>query len=149
MPRGERRIGVYVYLEPEVAEALRRLAQAHRLPLSQVAARLLKEAMQREADTSTATLFLPAVQQTIRQEVGRMSHRLAHLLARTALEAATARRLLYHHMAYPTAPLPDSHLKEIHNQAWQLSVERLRQPLAELAAILEAAGAAANGEAGR
>lgn len=54
-----------------------------------------------------------------------MSNRLAHLLARTALEAATTRRLLHVHLY--RGQLSEHEAKALHQEAWTRSVRSLTQ----------------------
>jgi hypothetical protein len=62
-----------------------------------------------------------------------MSDRLAHLLARTALEAATARRLVFQLLAHSLTPAEAPRLNQA---AWTGSVDALRKPAQGLRELL-------------
>ena len=74
-----------------------------------------------------------AVQGVVKREVGRMSDRLAHLLARTALEAATARRLVFQLL---TRHLTPEEARRLNQAAWTGSVDSLRKPAQGLRELL-------------
>lgn len=115
--------------------ALREVAAAHKLTMSQVAAEILERGLRERAETAGLGLLGPAVEAVIKREVGRMSDRLAHLLARTALEAATARRLIFQILV---RELNIDEAKHLNQAAWTSSVDTLRKPAQGLNEILGA-----------
>ena len=131
------KVRIAVHLSPETFQALKAMAQAHRPPVGRMAAHKLEQAVQEQQDDVAVSLFLPAVEAAIRREVARAANRLAHLLARSALEVSTVRRLLYHELLQSGMDRGQARL--LHDQLWYQSVQRLKQPLAEVEEILAAA----------
>ncbi len=131
-----RKVRVISYLKPETFRALRTMAQTHGLSVGRFAAHKLQHAVEEGQDDLAVTLFLPAVEAAIRREVARAANRLANLLARTALEVSTVRRLLYHELLH--SGMDRAQARSLHDQLWYLSVQRLKQPLAEVEEILAA-----------
>lgn len=130
------KVKVFLRLTPEAFRALEAMAHARGLSRGRLAAHLLEQAIEQQQDDAAVTLFLPAVEAAIRREVARAANRLAHLLARTALEVSTVRRLLYHELLH--SGMDRAQARSLHDQLWYQSVQRLKQPLAEVEEILSA-----------
>lgn len=131
-----RKVQLSIYLKPDVYSALRARAKAHGLSPGRTATLLVEQGVEEERDGLAVTLFLPAVEAAIRREVARAANRLAHLLARTALEVSTVRRLLYHELLHSGMDLAQA--RALHDQLWYQSLQRLKHPLAEVEEILAA-----------
>ncbi len=112
---------------------LRDLAAAHQLTVSRVAADILERGLKERAETAGFGLLGPAVEGAVKREVGRMSDRLAHLIARTALESATARRLVFQLLV---RQLTTDEARRLNHAAWTGSVDSLRKPAEGLREIL-------------
>jgi hypothetical protein len=93
--------------------------------VSQVAAEILERGLKEQAETAGLGLLGPALESVVKRQVGRMSDRLAHLVARTALEAATTRRLVFQLLA---RHLTTEEARRLNQAAWTGSVDSLRKP---------------------
>ena len=124
---------VTTWVGRDVLRSLRDVAAAHHLTVSQVAAEILERGLKQRAETAGLGLLGPAVEAAIKREVGRMSDRLAHLLARTALESATTRRLVFQILA---RQLTTEEARRLNQAAWTSSVDSLRKPAEGLREIL-------------
>jgi hypothetical protein len=124
---------VTTWVGRDVLRSLRDLAAAHHLTVSQVAAEILERGLREQAETAGLGLLGPAVQGAVKREVGRMSDRLAHLLARTALESATARRLVFQLL---TRYLTPEEARRLNQADWTGSVDSLRKPAQGLRELL-------------
>ena len=82
-PRNPRAVAkktkVTTWVSRDALRALRDVAAAHRLTVSQVAAEILERGLKERAETAGLGLLGPAVEGVVKREVGRMSDRLAHL----------------------------------------------------------------------
>ena len=123
-----------VWVDPKARQTLCNLAAAQRLSVSKVAAAYLERAVSDHAETVGAELVVPAVEAAVRREVAGMSDRLARLQARTALESATARRLLFN-LLLESGYRPDE-ARSLNDAAWQKSVESLKRPLEAIHELL-------------
>ncbi len=126
---------VTTWVTRDAYQALREVATVHNLTISQVAAEILDRGLRERAETAGLGLLGPAVEAVIKREVCRMSDRLAHLLARTALESATARRLIFQLLV---RQLTLEEAKHLNQAAWTSSVDTLRKPAQGLNEILAA-----------
>ena len=108
--------------------------QRRNVSASAVAAAYLERAVNDHAETVGAELVVPAVEAAVRREVAGMSDRLAQLQARTALESATARRLLFN-LLLESGYRPDE-ARGLNDAAWQKSVESLKRPLEAIHELL-------------
>lgn len=122
-----KRIKVTGWLDPETARAVRDLAAAHQLTLSEIIAALLKQAVRDHAAEAGANLLVAELRRAIRSETRAAANRLANLLARTSLEAAAARRELFN-LLIRLSDAPTA--RAIHDGAWKAAVDSLRQPIA-------------------
>ncbi len=130
---------VTTWITGHALRSLRDLAAAHQLTVSQVAADILERGLKERAETAGLGLLGPAVEGAVKREVGRMSDRLAHLIARTALESATARRLVFQLLI---RQLTTDEARRLNQSAWTGSVDALRKPAEGLQEILGARGSA-------
>jgi hypothetical protein len=124
---------VTTWVGRDVLRSLRDVAAAHHLTVSQVAAEILERGLKQRAETAGLGLLGPAVETAIKRAVGRMSDRLAHLLARTALESASARRLVFQILV---RQLTTEEARHLNQAAWTSSVDSLRKPAEGLREIL-------------
>jgi hypothetical protein len=114
-----------VWVEPEVANALRALAGSHRLSMSETAARYLRVAVQEKAEHAGVELVVPALEAAIDRASRRTADRLANLLARTALESAASRRMVFQVLVEEFGV---DGAKEISGSSWNSSVDSLKKP---------------------
>jgi hypothetical protein len=96
-------------------------------------AEILERGLKERAETAGLGLLGPAVEAAMKREVGRMSDRLAHLLARAALESASTRRLVFQILA---RQLTAEDARRLNQAAWTSSVDSLRKPAEGLREIL-------------
>lgn len=85
----------------------------------------------------------PQIERRVASEVGQMSDRLAHLLARTALEATAGRELL---RSFAGAVMTDGNpankeaaeqaVNQWRDRAWKRAAQDLRKPSAELRELI-------------
>ncbi|AFZ69425.1 hypothetical protein Deipe_4034 (plasmid) [Deinococcus peraridilitoris DSM 19664] len=125
------------YVEPDVFDALNRLATARRVSVSSVASELLEKAVKSEVEFAGESLLMPVVEEVIRTEFKRGFDRLARLLVRNGLESGTSRRLLVYFMSswFENEQL----VQGVSDQYWKKTVEALRTPLQELPELVEVA----------
>ncbi len=124
---------VTTWITRDALRGLRDLAAAHQLTISRVAADVLERGLKERAETAGLGLLGPAVEGAVKREVGRMSDRLAHLIARAALESATARRLVFQLLV---RQLTTEEARRLNQAAWTGSVDSLRKPAEGLREIL-------------
>ncbi len=124
---------VTTWVSRDALRVLRDVAAAHKLTVSQVAADILERGLQERAETAGLGLLGPAVEGVVKREVGRMSDRLAHLIARTALESATTRRLVFQFLA---RQLSVEEARRLNQAAWTSAVDSLRKPAEGLKELL-------------
>jgi hypothetical protein len=124
---------VTTWITRDALRSLRDLAATHKLTVSRVAADVLERGLNERAETAGLGLLGPAVEGVVRREVSRMSDRLAHLIARTALESATARRLVFQLLV---RQLTTDEARRLNQAAWTGSVDSLRKPVEGLREIL-------------
>ena len=124
---------VTTWVGRDVLRSLRDVAAAHHLTVSRVAAEILERGLKERAETAGLGLLGPAVQGVVKREVGRMSDRLAHLLARTALESATTRQLVFQLLV---RSLTAEEARRLNQAAWTNSVDSLRKPAQGLQELL-------------
>ena len=123
-----------IWVDESTDQRVRDLAAMHNLTLSETAGSYLESAIQAKAETLGMDLLTPIIEAAVRREVGRMSERLARLLARTALEAASTRRIVYNQLIRQGVDAETA--KAINDQSWQRSVESLSKPLAAIDELL-------------
>jgi len=125
-----------LWLDAETDRALRDLAAAHHVTVSEAGAELLRRALKDRAASLGVDLLLTEVRRAVRGEVRALGNRLAHLLARTAVESIAGRRELYNLLA---RLLDAQTARAIHEGSWKASVDSLRHPLEELRQALSPA----------
>ena len=114
-----------IWVDPTVHKAVTSLAAAHHLSVSQVAANLLANAVDQHANTAGTQTIIPALEAAIDRAFRKNTDRIANLLARTGLEAASTRRMIYQQLHQS---LGDETAKRISSSAWNASVESLKKP---------------------
>ena len=125
-----------IWVDESTDQRVRDLAAMHNLTLSETAGSYLEQAIRAKAETLGMDLLTPIIEAAVRREVGRMSERLARLLARTALEAASTRRIVYNQLIRQGVDAETA--KAINDQSWQRSVESLNKPLAAVDELIRA-----------
>jgi hypothetical protein len=90
-----------------VKSELQRLAEQDRLSLSTTAGALLTQAVRQNLHEQHATLLQPIIEQAIRDQVSRMSTRLALLLVRVAFDVGQTRRLVTNILGRSPGVSPD------------------------------------------
>ena len=123
-----------LWIEPKSRKTLCDLAASRNLSVSKVAAAYLERAVNDHAESVGAELVVPAVEAAVRREVAGMSDRLARLQARTALESATARRLLFNLLL--ASGYESGEARGLNDAAWQKAVESLKRPLEAIQEVL-------------
>lgn len=128
---------VTFWLQPHLAKVLRDRAALSGQTLSETAAEFVAKALEAQAQEAEAGVLMPAVRDTIRREFGAVYRQLETLLARSALEGGTGRRLILqllgHHLGQTAA-------QEFNSRAWGQAVENLKRPLEGLRSALEVSG---------
>jgi hypothetical protein len=128
------KVKITAWVDERTAGVLRALAAQDEISVSEATAQTLQKAVEDRAAEGVGTeLLLPAVRGAVRREVARMGDRLAHLMARSALEGATGRRLLFQLLAEEIGP-EEANLRN--RSAWTASVESLKKPAEGLREIL-------------
>lgn len=126
-----------LWIDPKSRKTLCDLAASRNLSVSKVAAAYLEQAVNDHAEAVGAELVVPAVEAAVRREVAGMSDRLARLQARTALESATARRLVFNLLL--VSGYGPQEARGLNDAAWQKAVESLKRPLEAIHELLDAA----------
>lgn len=122
------------WVDERTVGVLRARAAQHEISMSEVVAQTLQNAVRDEAAEGVGTeLLLPAVRSAVRREVAKMSDRLSHLMARSALESAADRRALYQILV---KEFGQEQAAEINRLSWTQSVESLKKPAEGLREIL-------------
>lgn len=128
------KVKVTTYVDEETAGILRARAAQNEVSMSEACSRTLQAAVKDEAAEGVGTeLLLPAVRAAVRREVGRMSDRLSHLMARSALESAADRRALFQVLV---AEFGEEEARNINRQAWMQSVQAMKKPSEGLREVL-------------
>ena len=133
MAYAQRKKRVTLWVHPTEAQRLEQLAKVSGTTLSQMGAELLTRALA-DGDTLYAAQAQRAIEGVIREEIQSFSERYAHLLARTALEAATTRRMLLNDLSSRVGSEAALSLNE---RSWQGSVESLKKPSEGVRSLLE------------
>jgi len=124
---------VTIWLEDTALKIVDEKAQANKVSRSAVVSEYLTRALKDGAEESGLELIVPSLKEALRKEVKGMSDRLAHLLVRAALEAATTRSLLYNEVVHRAGA---EAAKATHKSAYTASVERLKKPSKGLLELL-------------
>jgi hypothetical protein len=122
-----------IWVESPTAEAIEQLATAQRLSVSQISAALLTKALQDHAESAGLDLLLPALQETIKKEVFRMSDRLANLMVRTALESSATRATLMYDL---NERYEKPWMSDVKKTSWKQAVDELQRPVEGLRELL-------------
>ena len=127
---------ITLWVEPNTRKTLCHLAASQKVSVSKVAASYLEHAVSNHAESVGAELVVPAVEAAVRREVAARSDRLARLQARTALESATARRLVFNLLLVSGYGAGEA--RSLNDAAWQKAVESLKRPLEAIQELLGA-----------
>lgn len=128
------KVKITTWVDEQTAGVLRARSAQHEVSVSETVAETLRNAVRdRVAEGVGTELLLPAVRGAVRREVARMSDRLAHLMARSALESAAGRRALYQLLV---SEFGREEATEINRMAWTGSVEGLKKPAEGLREII-------------
>jgi hypothetical protein len=128
------KIKLTVWVNEPTGKLIRSISAANSISISQVAAEYLESAMQEKSQYLGTELVVPAVEAAINREIGHMAQRLSRLLARTALESATTRRIAYNVLL--RQGVNPSEAKLVNDEAWQRAITSLKSPLVEINEIL-------------
>ena len=146
------KVKITTWVDEETAGVIRGLAAQNEVTVSELCALMLKRGVEEHAAGGVGVeVLLPAVKGAVRREVAAMADRLARLLARSALEGAASRRLVYQLLVEELGP---ERAREANEGAWRGSVESLKRPARGLREVLDGVaeggrdGAADAGRAG-
>ena len=139
------KVKVTTWVDEKTVGVLRGLAAQNGVSMSELCAQMLKASVADRGQEVGVELLLPAIRGSVRHEVGKMSDRLANLMARGAYEGAAARRLVFQLL---TEELGEQDANARNRAAWKSSVESLRKPVEGLREILEGASPEAATEDG-
>lgn len=114
-----------LWVEAETVKSLRAMAGANKVTLSQVAAKYLELAVSEKAETAGTELVVPALEAAINRASKQLGDRLSTLLVRTALEAASGRRIGYQLLV---KQLGQDEARDLVEAAWTSSVDSLKKP---------------------
>lgn len=123
---------VTVWIDDAALKRLDKKAQTNNISRSAVVSEYLTLALKDQAEESGLELIVPALKESLRKEVKGMSDRLAHLLVRAALEAATTRSLVYNEVVHRAG----TEAAKATHEAYTASVERLKKPSRGLLELL-------------
>jgi len=129
-----RRTKFTTWLDAETACGVRDLAATHQLTVSEITSALLREALKHHAADAGANLLVVEIRHVVRTELRAVGNRLAHLLARTALESIAARREIFNLLAHQQDARSAQAIRE---GSWKAAVDSLRRPLQELRQVLD------------
>lgn len=145
-PEGTRKRPVTAHLDPDLHAALHAMVVEEEVTLSEAINALLRRAVMHRDTGRWWDLFGPSVEARIRAEVGGMSNRLAHLLARTALESAADREMLRRKIAAElvtsgySADEAQQMAQREKDRAWNYAVNDLKKPSAGVRELLGLGG---------
>lgn len=128
------KVKITTWVDERTVGVLRGLAAQNNVSMSEVCAQMLKTSVAERGDEVGVELLLPAIRSSIRNEVGKMSDRLAKLMSRSAYEGAAARRLIFQLL---TEELGEEDANARNRAAWKSSVESLKRPVEGLLEILD------------
>lgn len=133
-----RRVKLSTVVAPDVAASVHRLALARGESVSSVVADLVERAVTLQASEWGETAIVPLLEEVIRKEVSAGVGRLARLLVRTNLEAATARGLAAHLLA-ASPGFERDRARRVADGYWSEAVKKLSAPLDDLPELGRAA----------
>ena len=127
------KVKITAWVDERTVGVLRGLAAQSGVSMSELCAEKLKASVSEHAGEVGVEVLLPAIRGTIRREVADMGTRVRRLLARSALESAAARRLMFQLLAEEIG-LEEANRRN--RSAWSSSVESLKKPAEGLREIL-------------
>ena len=117
---------ITTWVDERTAGILRAKAAQQEVSMSEVVAQTLGQAVTDDAAEGVgAALLLPSVRGAVRREVGSMSNRLSNLMARSALESAANRRMLFQLLVDEYG---EDEAREIARRSWASAVDDLKNP---------------------
>jgi hypothetical protein len=121
---GSRKQRLTTWVKPDVEETLKAMAGAQRVTVSELAASILERGVKQDAEAVGLELILPAVERQVQRTGRYVANRLANLLARSAIDAASSRRLLYQLLVQQ---LGEDKAKKLYQASWSAGVESLKK----------------------
>jgi hypothetical protein len=131
--KGSRKERVTAWVKPDVSATLAAMAGAQRTTVSELAAAILERGVKQEAEAVGLELILPAVERQVQRTGRYVADRLANLLARSALDAASSRRLLYQLLVQEVG---EERAKKLYESSWNAGVASLKKPSAGVRELL-------------
>lgn len=123
------KIKTTVWLEDKYVAIVDNLAQTNGLSRSAVIAEYLERSLREKGEQAGLDLIVPVLREDIRKQFSTLGDRITGLLYRTALESATGHSLMYNESVHR---LGEVHAKELHRQAHQAALGRIKRPIEAL-----------------
>lgn len=112
----------------ELWAACKEVASANDISLTELCEGFIKEGIKRKTHLPGTTYLMPEVTDLLETQLKLMEDRFARLLARTAIEAGTTKRLLMDFVV-ATDNASREEIDEAHEIAWALAHKALKRPL--------------------
>jgi hypothetical protein len=112
-----------VWVNPEVSKAVRSMAAAQGVTVSQMSARLLELGSRDQVELAGLGVLVPALENAVERASARVGDRLARLMATAALESTASRREQYQILIEMFGA---ERAKRINEAAYKTSLDRLR-----------------------
>lgn len=119
---------VSIRIPTELWIGLKEVAKANNMTLTDLCEGILEEGVRRRTLTPGVTYLMPEIRILLESQLKAMEERFARLLARTAIEIGTSKRLLMN-LIVATENATQEELKEAHELAWEQSHAAIRKPL--------------------
>lgn len=144
LPEGEKKRPITAHLDPDVYTYVQGVAAEGEVTVSEAVNALLRRASMHRDSERWWDVLGAQVERRIKAEVGGMSNRLAHLLARSALEATAGRELLRLEMTDRRADGSQENVQSAEQEvnalreiAWKYAVRDLKKPSQGIRELLE------------
>lgn len=119
---------ISIRIPTELWHGLKEVARANSMTLTDLCEGILEEGVRRRTLTPGITYLMPEIHILLESQLNAMEERFARLLARTAIETGTSKRLLMN-LIVATENATQEELKEAHELAWEQSHAAIRRPL--------------------
>jgi hypothetical protein len=119
---------ISIRVPTELWTGLKEVARANHMTLTDLCEGILEDGVRRRTLTPGITYLMPEVHLLLESQLKAMEERFARLLARTAIETGTSKRLLMN-LIVATDNATQEELKEAHELAWEQSHAAIRRPL--------------------
>lgn len=123
------KVKVSLTLSSDLDTTLKQLAKEQNTSYSSLVDEYLGFALMAKEEKLAAELLGPKLQTIIKKEVRAMADRMAFLLSRAALEAATSKQLIFQLLVKEFGVEKAFGFRD---KAWQVSVDELKKPLKAL-----------------